>query len=85
MNDYKDKLKEIKEESNFETLKLQEIETLNQEKKESISKYEILNFYSFIIILYILDYYHIILILLSLNYLIINSFNYEAWLKKARK
>lgn len=44
MNDYKDKLKEIKEESNFETLKLQEIETLNQEKKESISKYEILNF-----------------------------------------
>lgn len=44
MNDYKDKLKEIKEESNFETLKLQEIETLNQEKKESISKYEIFNF-----------------------------------------
>lgn len=37
VNDYKDKLKEIKEESNFETLKLQEIETLNQEKKESIS------------------------------------------------
>lgn len=44
MNDYKDKLKEIQEESNFETLKLQEIETLNQEKKESISKYEIFNF-----------------------------------------
>lgn len=44
MNDYKDKLKEIKEESNFETLKLQEIETLKEEKKESIPKYEILNF-----------------------------------------
>lgn len=44
MNDYKDKLKEIKEESNFETLKLQEIETLKEEKKESIRKYEILNF-----------------------------------------
>ncbi|XP_043795581.1 FK506-binding protein 5 isoform X2 [Apis laboriosa] len=36
VNDYKDKLKEIKEESNFETLKLQEIETLKEEKKESI-------------------------------------------------